>query len=192
MSNRALLGIGAVIIALAVCAGAYLGWRMNMSSGIGVSPQSAAQGLPQDMQMLRHDAPLTVTLCYPVNGLLSIGSASIKRQPDTQAQAREALMALLTDQRASVVPGLKDIRIQELYLDASGTVYIDIVPQQKEIAAAAGEELLAVYAMVNTLMLNFEDIKQVLFLMEGREAKTLAGHVDLTRKFTKRTDLLRQ
>jgi hypothetical protein len=194
ISNRLLISAGAVIIVLAVGAGAYLGWRMSVPSGGGTSSLPTLQGLPlSQAQLLRRDAPFTVTLFYPVNGLLSAGTAAVKRQPDTQAQAREILTALLADERAVLVAVLKDIKLLELYLDSTGTAYVDLIPnQQKEIAASTGEELLALYAMVDTLMLNFEEVKQVLFLVDGRESRTLAGHVDLSRKFTKRMDLVRQ
>jgi hypothetical protein len=194
ISNHLLISVGSVIIILAVGAGAYLGWRMSAPSREGISSQSTLQGLPlPSAQLLRRDAPLSVTLFYPVNGLLSAGTAAVKRQPDTQAQARETLTALLADQRAELVAVLKDVKLQEFYLDSTGTAYVDLIPnQQKEISASAGEELLALYAIVDTLMLNFEEVKQVLFLLDGRESRTLAGHVDLSRKFTKRMDLVRQ
>jgi hypothetical protein len=46
--------------------------------------------------------------------------------------------------------------------------------------------------MVNTLSQNFEEIRQVRFLVDGREVQTLAGHIELSRKFTKRMDLVKQ
>ena len=46
--------------------------------------------------------------------------------------------------------------------------------------------------MVNTVMQNFYEIKGVRFLVNGREAQTLAGHVDLSGKFQKRMDLVQQ
>jgi hypothetical protein len=88
---------------------------------------------------------------------------------------------------------LRDIRLRAFYLDASGTAYIDLAAGlKKDVLASAWEEQLALYAMVNTLLRNFEEIKQVLFLFEGGEAQTLAGHMDLSRTFTKRMDLVRQ
>ena len=192
MSNRLLITAGILIITLAVGGGAYLGWRMSTQSA-GSASTPLPQGQLSNVQLLRRAEPLSVTLCYPVNGLLSTGSAAIKRYPDTQAQAHETLIALLTDQRASLAVVLKDIKIQELYLDASGTAYVDLIPnQQKEIVASVSEEFLALYAMVHTLMLNFEEIKQVMFLLDGKEVRSLAGHIDISRKFTKRIDLIRQ
>jgi hypothetical protein len=48
------------------------------------------------------------------------------------------------------------------------------------------------YAMVNTLMQNFEEIREVAFLVDGRQAPTLAGHMDLSRRYGKRMDLVKQ
>jgi len=88
---------------------------------------------------------------------------------------------------------LRDIRLRELYLDAFGTAYIDLSPgPQKDVRASAWEEQLAIYAMVNTLLQNFDGIKTVVLLIDGREAQTLAGHMDLSRTFTKRMDLVKQ
>ena len=51
---------------------------------------------------------------------------------------------------------------------------------------------MAIYAVVNTLTQNFEEIKEVRFLLDGREAQTLAGHIDASVFFSARPDLARQ
>lgn len=125
--------------------------------------------------------------------MLLAGTASVKRQPDTQAQARETLAAALSDQRVAQTAVFRDIKLKAFYLDGQGTAYIDLIPfQHRDISASAWEELLAISAMVNTVMQNFDEIKQVRFLMDGREAQTLAGHIDLSRPYTKRMDLVKQ
>lgn len=40
-------------------------------------------------------------------------------------------------------------------------------------------ELMTVYSIVNTLVLNMDDVDQVKFLIEGRDADTLTGHIDI-------------
>ncbi|MBT3387327.1 MAG: hypothetical protein HN417_05300 [Desulfobacula sp.] len=40
-------------------------------------------------------------------------------------------------------------------------------------------ELLAVYSLVNSLTLNISKIKMVKILIQGKDALTLAGHIDL-------------
>ena len=188
--NRSLFWLLVVIFAVVAAAGAFAWLRLSASS-----PQQnqTAQAPSSHTQPVRADEPLTITLYYPADGALATGTAAVKRQPDPQAQAREALIAALADQRVLQAAVFRGLKIRELFLDASGTAYVDIsAAQQNGATASAWEELLAIYSMVNTLMQNFEEIKQVRFLLEGREAQTLAGHIDLSRKFDKRMDLVKQ
>jgi hypothetical protein len=179
----------AIIIAAIVVSGAGLLWkRMNSTN---TAPMPAEQDRQLAQQLLR-DEPLSITLYYPHEGLLATGSTVVKRQPDTQSQARAALAALFADERAPLEPVLRDIKLRELYLDGSGTAYVDLtLGPRKDVRASAWEEQLAIYALVNTLLQNFEDIKQVVLLLDGGEAQTLAGHMDLSRTFTKRMDLVK-
>jgi hypothetical protein len=188
-SNRLLFGV-AVIIAAIVASGGGLFWLWRNSTN--TDPMPAVQDQQIARQLLR-DEPLSITLYYPHEGVLAMVSTVVKQQPDTQSLARVALAALLTDQRVAQEPVLRDIRMRELYLDGSGTAYIDLtLGPRKDVRASAWEEQLAIYSLVNTLLQNFEEIKQVMVLLDGREAQTLAGHMDLSRMFTKRMDLVKQ
>lgn len=188
-SNKTLFVV-ALALAAAVAGGFYLWWK-TAAPGLHVTPGSLNQTAA--VPGARGDEPLAVTVYVPSDGMLAAASAAIKRQPDTQSQAREAVAAVLADPRAPQAAVLKDIKLREFYLDSAGTAYIDLSPvQQSDIRASAWEEMTAVYALVNTLMQNFEEIKQVRFLLDGREAQTLAGHIDLSRTYTKRMDLVRQ
>lgn len=188
-----LLRVVIVLCAVALGAGIYLWWMLKVpASGNSRTPEAPSQ-TPRTQAALRDDA-LNVTLFYyyPTDGMLATGFIAVKRQSDTQTQARELIRSLASDQRASQTALLRDLQLRELYLDMSGTAYLDIVPnQQKELTASIEEEFLSLYAMVNTLMQNFEEIKQVALLIDGKEAQTLAGHIDLSRKFTKRMDLVK-
>jgi len=52
------------------------------------------------------------------------------------------------------------------------------------------QELLTVYGLVNTLLVNLPTMAEVQILVEGREADTLAGHVDLRRPLRKNEGLI--
>jgi len=189
-SNQLLLGV-VIVLAAIVASGGIMLWIRMPSTDTAQKPVLQDQQLAHQ-QFLR-DEPLPITLYYPHEGMLATGSAVVKRQPDTQSLARAALAALFADQRATLEPVLRDIRLRELFIDAAGTAYIDLTPgPQKDVRASAWEEQLAIYALVNTLLQNFEEIKQVELLLDGREAQTLAGHMDLSRTFTKRMDLVKQ
>lgn len=189
MQSSRLLVIVVLIIGAVVASGAGLLWWMNSTD---TAPMPVEQDQQLAQQLLR-DEPLSITLYYPHEGLLTTESTTVQRKPDTQSLARAALEALFADQRVALEPVLRDIRLRALYLDDSGTAYIDLTPgAPKAVRASAWEELLAIYAMVNTLLQNLEGIKQVEVLIDGREAQTLAGHMDLSRTFTKRMDLVKQ
>ena len=188
--SRSLVWSLVAIFAVAAAAGVFVWLRLKAPN----PQQNQAALAPSSLvQPVRADEPLAITLYYPADGALATGTASVKRQPDPQAQAREALNTALTDQRVLQAAVFRELKIRELFLETSGTAYVDLSPvQQNGVKASAWEELLAIYSMVNTLTQNFEEIKQVRFLLEGKEAQTLAGHIDLSRKFDKRMDLVKQ
>lgn len=190
-SGKPLVTALAIIAALAVAGLSFwYGWHRMQPAP---EPSSAVpQGKAATAPVSPPEEPVVITLYYPADGALMVGSIGVKRQPDLQSQAREAAAVCISNQRALQAAVLKDVRLRAFYLDLSGTAYVDLgfaQPEQKDIRASAWDELMAVYAFVNTLTQNFEEIRQVRFLVEGREAQTLAGHIDLTKAFTKRKDL---
>jgi len=185
--SRLLPIVATALLVAVLCVGGMLWWRMR-----AVPPAASETQQPSAVGQ-RLNEPLVITLSVPVDGLLVATQAPVTRQPDTQSLAREALTALFADPIGSKAPVLRDLRLRGVYLDAAGTGYIDLAPvEQREVRASVWEELIALYAMVNTLSQNFEEIKQVRFLVDGREVQTLAGHIELSRKFTKRMDLVKQ
>jgi hypothetical protein len=187
-SNRLLFGVAIIIAVLVASGGGFWLWRNSTDT----DPIPAVQDQQTARQLLR-DEPLSITFYYPHEGALATASAVVKRQPDTQSLARAALTALFADQRAAQEPVLRDIRLREVFVDGSGTAYIDLTPGlRKDVRGSAWEEQLAIYSLVNTLLQNFEELKRVMLMMDGREAQTLAGHMDLSRTFTKRMDLVKQ
>jgi len=67
----------------------------------------------------------------------------------------------------------------------SQTAYVDF--KQTIIAHFPGgvtQELLTIYAIVNTLTLNMREVKQVKIVIGGQEANTLNGHLDIRYPYT--------
>lgn len=66
------------------------------------------------------------------------------------------------------------------YLTDRGMAYVDFTADIRDRHPGGSEaELLAIYSIVNSLILNVDEIKKVKILIEGSEADTLAGHIDL-------------
>ena len=179
------------IVLLVAGSGGYLWFRMaGAPQDVSTEQQEAQTTAP----VVRPDEPFMATLFVPGDGGLAAVVTAVRRHPDVQLQARELVVAMLAADQGRQAPVLKELRLRAFYLDASWTATVDLSaasPNQKEIRASAEDELLAVYALVNTLTQNVPEIRQVRLLMDGREAQTLAGHIDLSRAYVKRMDLVK-
>lgn len=105
-------------------------------------------------------------------------------------QAKAMVQALIGGPTDSLIRTLpKETELQALYLTKDGVAYVSF---NKAISdkhpGGSLSELLSIYSIVNTLSLNIPEIKAVKLLVDGREAKTLAGHIDIQYPF--RPDLL--
>lgn len=111
----------------------------------------------------------------------------------TEAQARvlvSALIALVPDApMAGAIPEgttLRGVYVsdqQELFIDLDSTV-------RSTHRGGSMQELLTVYSLVNTLVVNLPTVSAVQILIDGHEADTLAGHVDLRRPLRKNEALI--
>jgi spore germination protein GerM len=103
------------------------------------------------------------------------------------AQAQEIIKAQLAPAAApllSAVPAGTTLRA--LYLTANGAAYVDL--SREVVNAHSGgslDEMLTIYSIVNALTMNLPAVTSVQVLVDGKEADTLAGHVDLRRPLTK-------
>lgn len=180
--------IVAVFLVLLSAGSFYAWWKLSTRTA---SQPEESQGLSSPAAPL--DEPGSMTRYLPSGGSLAASSVPVKRQADAQSQAREIVSTLLSDEQSGKGAVLANVKLRELYLDPAGTAYLDLSVVPKDgIRSSAWEEILAAYALVNTLMQNVEEVKRVRFLVEGKEAQTLAGHIDLSRSFTKRMDLVTQ
>jgi spore germination protein GerM len=92
----------------------------------------------------------------------------------------EAQIATPTPPLASAIP--PGTRLKGLFLTPSGDAYVDLTPEVRaNHPGGTTSEILTVYALVNALTSNLPAITGVQILIDGKEADTLAGHLDLRR-----------
>jgi len=82
--------------------------------------------------------------------------------------------------------------LRALYIAQDGTAYIDLTEAVTEnFPGGCKTELLTVYSIVNSLVMNIAEIESVKFLIGGQEAMTLGGHLDLRFPFKANMLLIR-
>ena len=87
----------------------------------------------------------------------------------------------LNDKLSPAVPQGSEIR--SVFVDEKGCAYLDFKRNlsDKHPGGTVGE-LNTIKAIVRTVASNFHDIKNIRILMEGKDASTIAGHVDIRGK----------
>jgi spore germination protein GerM len=79
--------------------------------------------------------------------------------------------------------------LRAVYITKDKTAYVDL--SKKIMTGHTGgivSEQMTIYSIVNTLILNISTVDQVKILIEGQEAETLAGHIDI--RFPLSADML--
>ena len=78
----------------------------------------------------------------------------------------------------------EDVELKALYIAPDGVAYVDLTSDIRTRHPGGSEsELLTIYSIVNSLGLNVPGIESVKILVGGRDAMTLAGHIDLRYPF---------
>jgi germination protein M len=179
--TRVLLALVAALCAVSLLA--CRGQEKPQPEPIAASPpESATVAAPQETAPL---AKATVTLYFPsaAGGMLAVETREIvdtKRPADRGAQ----IVALLLDgpktegALPAVPPGTT---LRQLWVRDDGNAYADFSEELLAGAnAGSADEILTVYAIVDSLAANVPAIQKVGILIAGRERDTF-GHLDISR-----------
>ena len=109
------------------------------------------------------------------------------------AQGRQILMAQLQPAPASYLSAIPaGTTLRAFYVTDRGDAFVDLSPEiVRGHPGGSLNELLTVYAVVNTVTANLPAARRVQILVDGKEEDTIAGHVDLRRPLTRNESLVR-
>lgn len=183
MTARRVLGFGALAVALAAIA-----WALFV--GLPRSPRPRAQPPPPPAPVAAAPGRKIKARLFYVSedGTRLTGvERDITYGDGAAAQAQEIIKAQLAPADAPLISAVPaGTTLRALYLTANGAAYVDL---SREIVTAhpggSLDELLTIYSIVNALTMNLPAVTSVQVLVDGKEADTLAGHVDLRRPLTK-------
>lgn len=169
----------------------------NDSSGTGVSPAITAEkskapdALPEKEKNTQN-GKLTVKVYYPDEQGMKLQAVKKTVKLGGTDKYTAALKALVDGTRekglATIVPKqakLKSVKVQ------GDTAFVDFDENliKKFIGGSTGEEML-VGSIANTLT-EFEEIKKVQLLVEGKKIESISGHLDLTKPVERMENLIK-
>jgi len=118
----------------------------------------------------------------------------VMHQPDNPVQFGRAIVeALIKGPQKGLIRTIPiGTELNAFYIDPDKVCYIDLSETvKKKHPGGTISELLTIYSVVNSLILNVSEIQRVKILINGNEAPTLAGHIDLQFPFKAHMLLIR-
>jgi hypothetical protein len=187
-----LIGIAAVVFAVALMTG--LSRLLSQAAPAEVPPEPAAAPAPPAAA-----APavpkIKATLFFASEDGLSLvpSEREVPLAEGPVAQARSILEAQLSAEAqaplVSTIP--KGATLRGIYVSQRNEVFVDLDPAiRASHPGGTTLEMMTVYTIVNAVLTNLPNLKEVQILIGGQEADTLAGHIDLRRPLRKNDSLV--
>jgi hypothetical protein len=183
-----LAGIVAIVIVAA--------WGASLLLERMVSPVAEQQTVQPPPPPAANVPHIIATLYYgtPDGRALAAVKREVPLGDGPRAQGRQILQSELeaapTPYLSLIPPGTM---LRAFYITDRGDAFVDLSPEVSAMHPGGSTgELLTVYAIVNTVTANLSSVERVQILIDGKQADTLAGHVDLRRPFERDTSLVRE
>ena len=176
----------AAIAAIILVGGGILLWKKRPASEDGPSPTPAAT--------VRAETGEPASLYFPAtSGMLEVElrAAPVLDPADRRRWLAEQLVA--GPEGPNLRPAFPaETQVASVFEAPDGTVYVDFTLPENTGGMGSTEELLTLYSVVNTLLLDDPTAKRAVLLINGRQRETLAGHLDTTRPLYPRPNLIRE
>jgi len=127
------------------------------------------------------------------NNYLIAEQRALPHSDDPLIFGRALVQALIEGPQKGLMRTLPEAtEIRALFMVADETLCLDLSETIRETHPGGSlTELLTIYSLVNTLVLNLPEIDRAKILIGGRETPTLAGHIDLQFPFNANMLLIR-
>ena len=177
MSRR--LALFLAIGALAIAGG----WTLFIGLPRWSAPKPAAAPAVAAAATAEPERKITATLYYVSDdGTELVGlQREVPFGEPVLDQARRIVDAQVAPAAAPLVSAIPaGTTLRSLFMTNKGDVFVDLTGDvRSKHSGGALDELFTVYTIVNALTVNLPAITRVQILIDGKEADTLAGHVDL-------------
>ena len=178
----------AALVVIFVLAGGLLayGYGIVMSPGKKQEHETTARKFLPKLAKVRTHLYFLDKNCL----FLRAEERGLTQQDNVIERARSIVRALIDGPESELLPTLPaETKLLSLFVSEDGVAYVDFDRAVKnKHPGGALSELFTVFSVVNTLALSMPEVEAVKIMIEGREAKTMAGHIDIRLPF--RPDIL--
>jgi spore germination protein GerM len=117
----------------------------------------------------------------------------ILNKGDAQEEAKEVIHELIKGPKGKLIRTLPSrTKLLALRIDEKGLAKVNFDKTlSRDHPGGSSAEIMTVYSIVNSLVLNYPQIKEVQILIEGR-SEGITGHLALDRPISPRSDLIKK
>ena len=195
MPRHIKLGLVAFSLVLVFGISYYYNLQKRIQELVHPEPQTPEPYLVDRPVYPETAAMKSVRLFFPSlakEGLLEPEERKIYSSDQVAVEAKQIVAELIAGSKEGRDPPLPaETKLREVFITSEGLAVVDLT---KEVASnhpgGISQEITSIYAIVNSLTQNLPSVERVQILLEGGEAETLAGHLDLTRPFLPDLSLL--
>jgi len=118
----------------------------------------------------------------------------ILKKNTVQDEAEETVIELIKGPNGKLIPTLPPrTELLTLQISDAGVARVNFNPAlSKDHPGGSSAEIMTVYSIVNSLSLNFPQIKRVQFLIDGKPIATIVGHLSLEHPVSPKPDLIKR
>jgi len=141
---------------------------------------SEVQG-SENEQTVEANADIHLYFADRGNGYLMAEGKRVPHLDDKDELGAVIIKKLIDGPQKALMPTIPaGTLLRAFYTTKDGTAYVDLSKEIRENhPGGARSELMTIYSIVNSIILNIPEIDSVKILVDGREEATLAGHIDL-------------
>lgn len=178
--------LGVVVVGLLLY---FVPWRPP--EPVTPGPEPAPERIPEE----EAEEPVVVDLFFPgQDGLLYPDPREMPPAADAEKAVTRVVEALLLGPEDSALYPLlpAGVTIGRVHVMDGSTVFLDLESGDGSPPPPTGslDELVTVYGLVNSIVLNVGSVERVILLWNGRQPNTFAGHVDTTLPLFARPELI--
>jgi spore germination protein GerM len=127
---------------------------------------------------IRDSVPVQAASTRKVHLYFASRKGRFLQAEERKIQASDTGSAIEDVKLVSAIPA--GSKLLHTFITDDGTAYVDFNPELSLLhPGGVTAERLTVYAIVNSIVLNFDSVERVQLLLEGKPAATLAGHLDI-------------
>ena len=178
--SRKKSGTGKFFVFLIVVGiGLFLAYHFRQQLTDFFSPPMAKK--PEKEVALKEKRVVTLFFSEEEGEYLVGEKREIPRRGRVEEEARETIAELIRGPQGAFIPTVPSrAKLLTIQIDAQGLAKVNFDQAlSREHPGGSSAEMLTVYSIVNSLALNFPEIKRVQILIDGKAVESIAGHISL-------------